>query len=299
MISSFDILSALYQILNISEVNDKLSGKIYIGDIPDADQKDNISIKTLSNPNRYLQNGFINLNIHVKEISSGRSNLAKFKQIINAVIPLVEDVKHQQHLFQIDDDKGVFKDREKDSMYFYNLKLNFKHYKKMAKEDNIRGVEKIEIGLPGNGVVGTNLTQFKAVVLNSLSLTGGEANEETIKTEQDDSYLSINTASTPATSTFKLYEVAGAGAVMLLGGSWDVASKTWSAPKIAPDKHLSVVITDIVGNKITFPYAKVAAKFDGNITKGELLSVNVIITANTPIATSGTEGAPYEVVFAE
>ena len=125
MKSSFDILSVLYQILNVSEVNDNLSGKIYVDDIPDTDQKENISIKTLNNPNRYLQNGFINLNIHVKEISSGRANLAKFKQIINAVIPLVKDVIHQGYSFQIDDDKGVFKDQDKDSMYFYNLKLKF------------------------------------------------------------------------------------------------------------------------------------------------------------------------------
>ena len=168
----------------------------------------------------------------------------------------------------------------------------------MAKEDNIRGVEKIEIGLPGDGVVGGSLTEFKAVVLNSLSLTGSEANEETIKTEQDDSYLSINTDSTPATSTFKLYEVTGASAVMLMGGSWDAGSKTWSAPKTAPNKYLSVVITDIAGNKITFPYAKVSAKFEGNITKGELLSVDITITANTPISSTDVEGAPYEVAFA-
>tara|TARA_B110001452_G_scaffold28410_1_gene22312 strand:- start:1899 stop:2285 length:387 start_codon:yes stop_codon:yes gene_type:complete len=123
--SSFDILSALYQILNVPTVNDKLSGKIYIGDTPDTNQKDDITIKTLNNPNRYLQNGFINLNIHVKEISSGRADLAKFKQIINTVIPLVDNVMHQGYSFQLDDDKGVFKDQDKDSMYLYNLKLKF------------------------------------------------------------------------------------------------------------------------------------------------------------------------------
>lgn len=168
----------------------------------------------------------------------------------------------------------------------------------MAKEDNIRGVEKIEIGLPGDGVVGTSLTEFKAVVLNSLSLDGGDSNEETIATEQDDNYLTINTGATPATSTFKLLEVIGADAVMLMGGNWDASSKTWSAPKTRPNKYLSVVITDIEGNKITFPYAKVSAKFEGNITKGELLSVDVAITANTPVAADGTEGSPYNVSLA-
>jgi len=123
--SSFDILSALYQVLNVPAVNDIISGKVYIGDVPDDEQKESISIKTLNNPNRYHQVGYVNLNIHVKEVSSGRADLAKFNQIVKAVIPLVKDVTHNGYSFQIDDDKGVFRDEEKDSMYFYNLKLNF------------------------------------------------------------------------------------------------------------------------------------------------------------------------------
>ena len=54
----------------------------------------------------------------------------------------------------------------------------------MAKEDNIRGVEKIEIGLPGDGVVGTSLTEFKAVVLNSLSLAFIQASETALSVQQ-------------------------------------------------------------------------------------------------------------------
>lgn len=122
---SFDILSALYQVLNVPEINNIISGKVYIGDVPDGDQKENISIKTLNNPNRYLQVGYVNLNIYVKEASSGRADLAKFNQIVKAVIPLVEDVTQNGYSFQIDDDKGIFKDQDSDSMYFYNIKLNF------------------------------------------------------------------------------------------------------------------------------------------------------------------------------
>jgi len=171
----------------------------------------------------------------------------------------------------------------------------------MAKKDNIKGVEVISIGLPGDGVVGTAFSFFRAVVLNSLSLTGSEATEETIGTEQDDSYLTVNTGSNPATATFKLYEVTGEDAVMLMGGEWDADTKTWKAPKTPPDKHLSVVIaTDPLKGqkaKITFPYAKVVARYDGSITKSELLSIDVSITANTPVANDGTEGAPYEIQF--
>lgn len=168
----------------------------------------------------------------------------------------------------------------------------------MAKETNIRGVAKIEIGLPGDGVVGTSLTEFKGsvVALNSLSIDGGDASETTIATEGDDSYLTVGTGSTPATSTFKLLEVVGTDAVMILGGSYDGPSKTWSAPKLKPNKYLSVVITDLEGNQVVFPYAKVAGKHVGNITKSELLSLEIKITANTPVSAAGIEGSPLQVV---
>lgn len=125
MKSSFDILDSLYRLVNKPIVTEIISGKIYSGNIPDSDQKENITIKTLNNPNQYLQVGYINLNIHIKEIQSGRPNLAKFKEILNVIIPLVEDVKDGTFTFQIDDDKGVFKNKELDNMYFYNLKLKF------------------------------------------------------------------------------------------------------------------------------------------------------------------------------
>lgn len=169
----------------------------------------------------------------------------------------------------------------------------------MAKKDNIRGVEKIEFGPCGNGVVGTSLTSFTAVVVNSLTLTGSEASEETIPTEQDDSYLTLNSGSTPAKGSVKLYEVTGDAAVMLLGGSYDATKKEWSAPKTAPNTFLSVVITteEVNGQKakITFPYAKIKAKHSGNVTKKELLSVEVEFTANTPVTSTGVEGAPYTI----
>jgi len=168
----------------------------------------------------------------------------------------------------------------------------------MAKETNIRGVAKIEIGLPGDGVVGAALTEFlgNVVVLNSLNLDGGDASELTIATEGDDSYLTVDTGKAPTTATFKLLEVVGVDAVMLLGGSYDSPSKTWDAPNTSISKYLSVVITDLAGNQVIFPYAKIAAKYLGNITKSELLSIEIKATANTPVSAADVEGAPYQVV---
>ena len=56
-------------------------------------------------------------------MKSGRPDLAKFKEIIDVIIPLVKDVKHEEYSFQVDDDKGIFKDEDADSMYFYNIKI--------------------------------------------------------------------------------------------------------------------------------------------------------------------------------
>lgn len=126
MVSTLDINSALYMKVNIPAVTNVISGKVYIGDFPSGNQLENITINTLTNPNRYLQNGYMNLNIYVPEQQAGRPPLARFKQIVDILIPLVLDTQNDQsYFFQIDDDKGFFRDNENDGMWFYNIRLEF------------------------------------------------------------------------------------------------------------------------------------------------------------------------------
>ncbi len=125
MKSSFRVLDALYGLVNVSAVKNVITGKVFSISVPDGDQKENVSIRTLTNSNTYLQEGYVNLNIHVKEISSGRPNLKRFRELIDIIIPLVKDVRVDTFSFEIEDDKGVFKDQNQDSMYFYNLKIKF------------------------------------------------------------------------------------------------------------------------------------------------------------------------------
>lgn len=125
MKSSLDILSALYQHINVEPLRSSLTGKVYIGEVPSKSQLEDISIKTLNNTNRYLQTGFINLNTYVYQEKSGRENLERFKELIDMIIPMVKDVAIDGYYFQIDDDKGIFKDQDRDGMYFYNLRLEF------------------------------------------------------------------------------------------------------------------------------------------------------------------------------
>lgn len=169
----------------------------------------------------------------------------------------------------------------------------------MAKTDNIRGTAKVEFGTPGDGVVGASLTEFSGkVVLPTATFDGGDITETTIKTEGDDKYLTVNTDTSPTIFNVKLLEVKGDDAVMFMGGSWDDTEKEWSAPVGTPNIYLSCVITDLNGNVITIPYAKIKAKFAGNITKGELLALDVTVTVNTPVSALGVEGAPFVIKYA-
>lgn len=125
---SLEIVDDLYQLINVPAVKSLITGKIYQGDPTDKSQKDDISIRCLVNKPTYLQTGYINLNIYTRELESGRPNLAKFSEIVKAIVTIVEDARHGNSSFQIEDDKGFFKDKEKDGMYFYNLKLKFQTY---------------------------------------------------------------------------------------------------------------------------------------------------------------------------
>lgn len=128
MQSSFKILSACFQLINVPAVT-SLVPQIYIGNPPLNEQTESISLNQLTNPNQYLQNGFLNLNIFVPKLRSGRDNLSRFEQLINIIIPLVEDsnivTEDGTFHFQIDDDKGIFNDENTDGMSYYNLRLTF------------------------------------------------------------------------------------------------------------------------------------------------------------------------------
>lgn len=169
----------------------------------------------------------------------------------------------------------------------------------MAKNDNVLGVAKIEIGEPGDGIMGTSLTTFSVVELNSVNFGGAEANEETITTEQEDAYLTIAAAANPSTLQFRLFEVFGDALALLLGGTYNGVNGEWLAPESVPDKYLSIRLTSKPINgfymEIEMPYARISARHEGTITRNSLLAVDVVATANTPVSAAQVKGAPYTI----
>ncbi|MDB0600330.1 hypothetical protein PL373_04065 [Tenacibaculum maritimum] len=167
----------------------------------------------------------------------------------------------------------------------------------MSKENNFLGVETFKLGTPGDGVMGTSLTNYPDVEVGSVNIEGAQQNEETISTENNDSYLTVNGDSTPASVTARLFGVTPAQLVVLAGGEVDGTSGLWNAPKSSPNLYLSFEMKGkaVNGKKgvLLMPYAKVNARVQGTITKNGLPAVDVTLTANTPVSSSQVEGSPY------
>lgn len=167
----------------------------------------------------------------------------------------------------------------------------------MSSKSNILGIEKFEMGAAGDGIMGASLTEFTDIEVNSVVIDGEQANEDTIPTEANDSYITLNSDVTPAKLTIRLYGVDLDDYPMLMGGTY--ATGVWSAPKVKPNIFLSVKLTSfaIGGFKrtIEIPYGKINARLQGNITKNGLPAIDIEITANTPVSALDVEGAPYKI----
>lgn len=167
----------------------------------------------------------------------------------------------------------------------------------MSKADNILGVGKVEIGVPGDGVVSAALVEFKDVEVNSVSFEGETTATETLKTESNDTYITVDGETTPASVKLRLLGVPLSEYPMLMGGSF--AADKYSAPKKKTSIYLSLVLESLPNNGkkrvITIPYAHADAKVQGNITKNGLPAVDITFTANTPVSAADVEGDPYTI----
>ena len=128
MQSSYNILLALYEVLNVPAVTNEIQ-TIKFGQVSKISQEEFIALNTINNPNQYLQNGFANVNIHIQKLSAGEDNHSRFKKLIDIIIPILDETQitteHGTFYFQIDDDKGIFDDQDRDGMSYYNIRIEF------------------------------------------------------------------------------------------------------------------------------------------------------------------------------
>ena len=167
----------------------------------------------------------------------------------------------------------------------------------MSKDFNIRGIAEVQIGLPGDGIAGADLTSFTEFKVTSGKIGGGKRQKKTIPSENNSNYLTVSEGKTPLTFGIDLYEVKGEDLPMLLGGTWDDIGKKYSDP-IGDDEaiYLTVIlITEAVNGKkakITYPYMFVAGSYEGNLANAELAAVNLDCEANTPVSALGVKASP-------
>lgn len=128
MVSTYDVLGVVYKHLNVTAVKAAINGGVYNGPEPKGDQKENITINVLNNPGGYVQDGFLNVNIHVTGLRDGRPNLGRFAAIRAALTPYLDGVvvtgAKTVHL-DIDADLGPFADQDNAGKHFHNVRINF------------------------------------------------------------------------------------------------------------------------------------------------------------------------------
>ena len=127
MKSSFNIESIIYKALNIAAVTDFISGSIYKGTAPAKSQLQDVEIKVLVNNNKYLQNGFVNINFYCQQIKEGIPNNKKLSEVNDILMTLIDNRLIQGVLLDVESQTGAIKDQEpgRDGIFFTNLKVKF------------------------------------------------------------------------------------------------------------------------------------------------------------------------------
>lgn len=167
----------------------------------------------------------------------------------------------------------------------------------MASVNNFLGVAHFRLGAPGDGVMGTSLTDFTDVEVGSVNIEGSQGSNENIPTEGSDAYITLGGEPTPTTVAARLFGVTPAQLVMLAGGELNVSDGLWEAPAAKPEIYMSFRMEGKPNGGrygvLEMAYAKVDARIQGTVTKNGLPAVDLLITANTPVSELGVQGPPF------
>jgi len=167
----------------------------------------------------------------------------------------------------------------------------------MGKSSDIFGISKLEIGAPGDGIMGTALTEFNDIKEGSATLT--LPIEDTVKifseTDRKVPYRVINAGSPDGPKlALELLGIDMDKWVEFLGGTY--AAGKWTFPSTSQDLYKSVRLTtkptDAAGTVlvIEMPYALLTAGIDAPLTFNDLAPITMTIEAMTPVSALGVVG---------
>lgn len=130
MVTSFEILDWVYQILNSASIGN--NGGLYKLVRPTNSSKEDIIINSLPTSGISVKTGIININIYVPDInvminniSSSQPNTSRLKTLTNKVIQAIEDIVTEDTHFFIESD-NVFSEN---NFHFMNLRVRFNSHK--------------------------------------------------------------------------------------------------------------------------------------------------------------------------
>ena len=126
--------------LNVPEVTSLISGRVWQHQRPANSQKEDIVVNSLALTNQPLQQGVVNVNIHVPALSvtlEGRAdntlpNLAKMQAIEAAITPLLEASWREGFHTDIDEPGQPF---QEGGTWYLNIRVNY--YSEQSNFQNI------------------------------------------------------------------------------------------------------------------------------------------------------------------
>ena len=167
----------------------------------------------------------------------------------------------------------------------------------MPKSSDIFGISKLEIGDPGDGIMGAALEEFNDLKEGQATLILPK--EETIKifseTRRGVPYrvISAGNADGPMIAC-EFLGILLADWLKFLGGTFSTGK--WTYPPSKGDLYKSVRLTtkptDATGTILVFelPYALLTAGIDGPITFNDLTAIQCTMEAMMPVSAIDVEG---------
>ena len=170
----------------------------------------------------------------------------------------------------------------------------------MGKKHDLYGVEKIEYGPPGDGVMGGTLQTYTSIKDKTVTIDIPQSEPKKIYTEPNRSvpYRSFMGDPGNVKFSFELYGVPLAELPDFLGGEYVTLDKQYNYPVQEVDIYASLKITQrdtAAGLRLVHyvPYGFVSAGIAGPLTYDDLATLMVTVEANLPVSAVGAEGDPY------
>jgi hypothetical protein len=157
-------------------------------------------------------------------------------------------------------------------------------------------VTKFEMGTPGDGVMGTSLTQFNGIRKGTMTLTIPTPEQTNIETEESEGAWLVIPGARLMSFKLELVGVELADWNKFLGGTYDSPTKTLSFPTASSVIKQSVKITgqneNGVAQEIQVPLAQIMGAIDGALTKDDARGLVVTGNVLTPYTAAGVIQSP-------